>query len=227
MIRKILPLAIALILIGAIVQLPGWDQGAERVPPDTAPRTQVTPRGDLPPGHPPIDDAGAGPADAPPSRPEPARSGAADDDSDLPLTPTGLGSVEEMEGARARLPDEESREAFEEAFRLTFTTHREARDFQRAKTIFQRLLKQNPASAECYRGLAYAEFNTTMSFPATIALYEKAVELRQDYGEAHYALAFMLGGSDPTRGAEHFKKALELGIEDERNLGQRFYAGID
>jgi Tfp pilus assembly protein PilF len=53
--------------------------------------------------------------------------------------------------------------------------------------------------------------------------YEKAVELDPDYGEAHYALSFMLTQFDVERGRKHFKKAMELGIPDERNLGPRFY----
>ena len=59
----------------------------------------------------------------------------------------------------------------------------------------------------------------------------KAIELKPDYGEAHYALSFMCA-MDPSnqanmaKGAEHFKRAMELGVEDERNLGQRFYPNV-
>jgi hypothetical protein len=66
-----------------------------------------------------------------------------------------------------------------------------------------------------------------MSFPRTITLYERAVELDPDYGEAHYALAFMLGPTDRERGAVHFARAMELGIDDERNLRERFFEGAD
>ena len=51
MMRRIVPLVVAVILVLAIVYLPGWDQGAERVDPDTSPRVRAP---ELPPGHPPI-----------------------------------------------------------------------------------------------------------------------------------------------------------------------------
>jgi TPR repeat protein len=57
-----------------------------------------------------------------------------------------------------------------------------------------------------------------------LADYKKAVELKPDYGEAHYALAFMYAMGDREKGVEHFKKAMALGVPDERNLGEKFYS---
>ena len=44
-----------------------------------------------------------------------------------------------------------------------------------------------------------------------------------DYGEAHYALSFMLTQSDLERGRRHFERAMQLGVPDERNLRGQFY----
>lgn len=226
--RRIIPVVIGLALVFALWQLPVWDQGVEPVDPDERPRTATLPppsTSQLPAGHPPIDGtaapgaaAGGAPVGSPPAEIDPSM---------LPLTPTGLGSQEELARALARLTEEGPRERFADAFRLTFTTQREARDYSRAQVELQQLVKSHPDLAEAYRALAYCEFNLTMSFPQTISLYERAVELAPDYGEAHYALAFMLGATDPERGASHFARAMELGIEDERNLRDRFYQGVD
>lgn len=223
MIKKVLPVLVALGLIAAIWQLPAWDQGVELVPPDTQPQPVTRARG-LPPGHPPIPPAG-GDNMAAPAQP-PAGSGTADA-TQLPLPDTGLGSRKELDRALGKLTDDGIRAQFEEAFRLSFTSNRDARNYTRANELFKAVLAEKPQLAEAYRGMAYAEFNTTMSFPNTIALYEKAIELDGDYGEAHYALAFMLGGSDPERGRGHFAKAMALGVDDERNLGDRFYPGVN
>ena len=40
---------------------------------------------------------------------------------------------------------------------------------------------------------------------------------------AHYALAFTLTQTDPATGKRHFQRAMELGVQDARSLGQRFY----
>jgi len=231
--RKLLPVAIALALIYALWQLPVWDQGVELVSPDEAPRIArpgAPSSGNLPPGHPPLDGGamsnGGAPAmgNAPPMGGGPGGSSA--DPSTLPLAEGGLGGQHELDRALGRIEDPEVRESFEDAFRLTFTTSRDARDYGRAKGILAEVVEAEPDLAEAYRSLAYCEFNLTMSFPRTIDLYEQAIDLDPDYGEAHYALAFMLGSSDPERGATHFARAMELGVDDERNLRDRFYQGV-
>jgi tetratricopeptide (TPR) repeat protein len=65
--------------------------------------------------------------------------------------------------------------------------------------------------------------NIGFNHEAAMANYQKAIELKPDYGEAHYALAFMYAMSDLEKGREHLKRALELGVADERNLVDNFY----
>lgn len=229
--KKILPIIIALVLIGALWQLPVWDQGTEEVPPTEQPRVAggtAAPSGELPPGHPPINGGGNGGMMA--GNGAPAMGGGAapvGDPSSLPLTPKGLGSMHELEHALGKIDDPDTRTRFDAAFRMTFTTQRDGRQYAAAKQELESIIQSNPDLAEAYRALAYCEFNLTMSFPKTISLYEKAVELDPNYGEAHYALAFMLGPTDRERGAEHFARAMELGVEDERNLRDRFFQGVN
>jgi len=214
LIRTILIFAIALVLIASLWQLPAWDQAAEKVPPDEQPRAvqrTIQPTGSLPPGHPPIDQAGG-----PPQPPVGAATLELDD-----------AATAELARALAKLTDAEDRQQFETAFRLTFAANRDARDYRQAGAVFERITAEHPDLAEAYRGQAYAVFNTTMSFPETIALYERAIELDPDYGEAHYALSFMLGNSDPERGAVHFSRAMALGVPDSRNLRERFFQDAD
>jgi len=226
--RKLLPVIVALVLIGALWQLPVWDQGVERVSPDEQPRVvgrTQQPSGELPPGHPPLE--GGGSQAASNGAPAGGSGGAPVDPSTLSLTPTGLGSEQELSRALPKIQDQDTRDRFADAFRLTFTTQRDARDYGRAKGELEQIVKSQSDLAEAYRALAYCEFNLTMSFPRTISLYEQAIDLDPDYGEAHYALAFMLGANEPERGAIHFARAMELGIEDERNLRDRFFQGVD
>ena len=204
MIRKVLPFAVLGVLVLGIVYLPTWDQGSEKVPPTEQPRVAAP---ELPAGHPPVASSTAPPLGA---------DGKAVDtgtDSDLPLKASGLGSEAELEHILAGVQSAHAKEAFEEGFRLCFTTVRERRDYLRAKEMFEHALEDEPDLAAAYRGLAYAELNTTFDFPKTIALYEKAVEIDPNYGEAHYALSF--------------KRALELGIEDERSLKEQFYPNVE
>jgi Tfp pilus assembly protein PilF len=61
----------------------------------------------------------------------------------------------------------------------------------------------------------------------SIGEYEKAVELDPSYGEAHYAIAFMCAATgERQKGVDHYRKAIALGIADERNIGQRFYSDL-
>jgi hypothetical protein len=57
--------------------------------------------------------------------------------------------------------------------------------------------------------------------------YRKAVALDPDYGEAHYALSFMLTQFDMAEGRTHFERAMALGVPDERDLGGKFYPPMD
>jgi tetratricopeptide (TPR) repeat protein len=167
----------------------------------------------LPEGHPPIGGTAAG-------------GGATADPSTLPLKEKGSGSEAELERGRQATSNAEAADAYAQGFRLTFTSDQARRDYATARDLFQRALSLDPNYAEAHRGLAYAEFNLGFNRDAAVKHYKKAIELKPDYGEAHYALAFMYAMDNLEEGAVHFKKALELGIEDERNLGQRFYPTV-
>ncbi len=162
----------------------------------------------LPEGHPPI---GGG---------EPV------DPSTVPMKETGSGSLAELERGRAATQVAEAAAAYDQGFRLTFTSDQSKRDYVQARELFNKAIALDPNYAEAYRGLAYAEFNVGFNKDAALANYKKAIELKPDYGEAHYALAFMYAMENPEMGADHFKKAMELGVDDERNLGTQFYSQV-
>jgi tetratricopeptide (TPR) repeat protein len=150
-----------------------------------------------------------------------------DGDPALPLKRTGLNSAEELRRGLATIGNAEARALFERGFRLTFTTKREARGYREARELLERALALEPKLAEAERAIGYAGFNSGMSMAEVLALYRKAVEMKPDYGEAHYALAFFLGESDPQEGAAHFRRAMQLGVPDERNLRATYYSKIE
>lgn len=143
----------------------------------------------------------------------------------LPLKLTGLGSATELKHELPKLADPAAARDFERAFRLTFTSDRTKRGYAEASELCQKLVTSHPKFAPAYRTLGYAEFNMDpMNVTPSLRLYEKAAELDPEYGEAHYAIAFLYTTMDLQRGAEHYKKAMALGVPDERNIGPRFYA---
>jgi len=150
------------------------------------------------------------------------------DGADVPLKMTGLGSAAELQRELAKLQDERVAAHFEQAYRLTFTSDPMKRDYHTAETLLKTVVQSNPKFAPAYRTLGYAEFNLNPTDPSiSMEDYEKAVELDPDYGEAHYAIAFMCAATgEREKGAEHYRKAMALGVEDERNIGQRFYADL-
>jgi hypothetical protein len=173
----------------------------------------------LPSGHPPVGGgapAGAGGAAADPD----------DGHPDLPVRARGINSREELERGRARAASAEARDAFERGFRLAFTTRKERRDYAGAERLLARAVELDAGLAEAYRALGYARFNTGGGFEGAIPLYRKAVEIDADYGEAHYALAFFLGETDRASGRTHFRRAMQLGVPDERGLRGRYYADV-
>ena len=147
------------------------------------------------------------------------------DGNALPLKLTGLGSAAELQREVAKLKDKNEAAAFEHAFRLTFTSDKMKRGYREASTTLAELVTTNSNFAPAYRTLAYAEFNMNVSDPnEPLALYQKSVDLDPQYGEAHYAMAFMYTMVDLEKGVEHYKKAMALGVPDERNIGPNFYA---
>jgi tetratricopeptide (TPR) repeat protein len=176
-------------------------------------------RAALPEGHPPVDAPGT---------PEGMGALGSDGPTDghaLPLKASGLNSAEELARDLARTGNAEAREAFESGFRKTFTADPEKRDYAGAVTDLEKAVTLDPQFAPAYRARGYAKFNMGFNVDGAMADYMKAVEIDPAYGEAHYALAFMYGMGDKTKGAEHFRKAMELGVPDERNLREKFYSG--
>jgi hypothetical protein len=189
--------------------LPGAGASTGAPPPgaqaaQSSPADASTPpaMGSLPEGHPPISQAPAG--------------------GERPLKPTGIGSQAELDRVIAGLSDSALHARFEDGFRRCFTSDQSARDYMGAAAAMNEILAKQPAFAPAMRVLAYAKLNTG-DMQGSTDLYRKAVEADPTYGEAHYALAFMLTQMDPVEGRKHFEKAMELGVPDERDLRTKFY----
>jgi len=140
------------------------------------------------------------------------------DENPLPLRLTGLGSVQELTRALGALADEGAKARFEEAFRLTFCADKTKRDLGKAQQTFEDLLRADPKLAQAYRGLAYVALSQNFNVAGATEMYDRALAINPDYGEVHYALAFLHAGGDQAKGAQHLKRALELGIPDENGL---------
>jgi tetratricopeptide (TPR) repeat protein len=176
-------------------------------PPQGAAQTE------MPPNHPPLQGM-SGMTDA---------SGPTDD-NEIPLKLTGLNSVEELNRGLAKLNDSALKADYEKAFRDSFSAKQAHRNYPESVELANKVIAAHPDFASAYRVLGYALFNTGQPSQSLDA-YKKAVEIDPNYGEAHYALAFMYAMGDQASGKEHFRKAMELGIPDERDLGNRFYSG--
>lgn len=204
--RALAPLAVALTVVAC---------GQEKAPlPGTqgAAKPAIDPHG---PAETP-DPAAAGMVSSP--------HGAMEEGHTLALKLDGIGGKGELDRALAKLQDEEARGLFEMGYRQCFVADPGKRDYPAATAAMNSVLQRHPDFAPAYRVLAYAALNTGFDMQGATEYYEKAVELDPDYGEAHYALSFMLTQFDVERGREHFRKAMALGIPDERNLGPQFYA---
>lgn len=140
------------------------------------------------------------------------------DDHPLPLRRTGLGSAWELERALKALGDDDARARFEEAFRLTFCADKAKRDLAKAQQTFEDLLRANPRLSQAYRGLAYVTLSQNFNVVGATEMYDRALAIDPDYGEVHYALAFLYAGGDQAKGTRHLQRALELGIADENGL---------
>lgn len=160
------------------------------------------PAAQLPDGHPPVSESEA--------------SGA------LPLKPTGIGSQAELDRVAAALAEPALHARFEDGFRRCFTSDQASRDYLGAAAAMNDVLAKMPSFAPALRVLAYTKLNTG-DMQGSTELYRKAVEVDPTYGEAHYALAFMLTQTDPVEGRTHFEKAMQLGVPDERDLRTKFY----
>ncbi len=124
---------------------------------------------------------------------------------------------------RALLDTSQLKDSYEMAFRLAFASQPADRNYPEATRLVGMVLSERPEFAPAYRVMGYALFNMNRGTEA-LAAYQRAVTLNPNYGEAHYALAFLFAMGDREVGREHFRKATELGVPDERNLGEKFYS---
>ncbi len=176
----------------------------------------------LPEGHPPLNGQGGPMAQSQGM----LGSEGPTDDNPLPLKLSGLNSVEELKSGMAATRNEQAAKLFEDGFRKTFTADNSKRDYAGAAADLKQAIALDPKYAQAYRALGYAEFNMGFNVDGAMADYQKAIELDPNYGEAQYAIAFMYAMTDREKGADHFKKAMELGVPDERHLGERFYQDV-
>lgn len=144
------------------------------------------------------------------------------DGQPVALKVDGLNSADELTRALAQLPEDGLKGTFETAFRMAFSAKQAQRNYPDAARLAEQVIAQKPDFAPAHRVLGYARFNTG---DATGALnsYRKAVELNPNYGEGQYALAFMYAMSDKEAGIVHYRKSVELGVKDERDIGRKFY----
>jgi hypothetical protein len=179
--------------------------------------------GSLPPGHPSMGGGMGGMGGAPAM----GSSGPTDGNA-LPLKLTGSNSAAELKRELAKLSDKQAAAHFEQAFRLTFCADATKRDYAAAEGLLEPLLTTNPKFAPAYRTRGYARFNMNPMQPnESIGDYQKAVEIDPKYGEAYYAIAFMCAATgERDKGFEAYKKAMALGLADERGIGQSFYSDL-
>lgn len=137
------------------------------------------------------------------------------------LPPTGHNSGQQLQAEAEKLGDPQLRAAFEQAFVLVFHQDKAQRNIARARELLAPLLEANFAPAWRVQGYTYIDDGFQME-PA-IDCYRRAIQADEGYGMAHYALAFTLSQTDPAAGKRHFQRAMQLGVQDQRSLGQRFY----
>ncbi len=155
-------------------------------------------------------------------RPGPKGSMKTDGHDKMPLLREGAGGADELNRRLATLEDSAVKARVEEAFRRTFTTTRNQRSPQQAAAAL-RGLTAGKVGATTERILGYVAIQSGKGFGKALEHYKKAVALDPKYGEAHYALAFTYVLSDRVAGRQHFEKAMSLGVQDTRGLGDRFY----
>jgi len=184
----------------------------------------VDPSAALPPGHPPIGDTGQLPPPPAPAGPM-AATVAAETGVPRPLPLEGSGSIAELRSRLAKIKDTSKHATLEDAFRKVFTIDRGSRDNPGAEAILTPLAQDpDPAVASlAERTLGLVRVNSGFDQEGAKARYARAIALDPEYGEAHYAMAFMLAMGDRTQGKVHFDKAMALGVPDNRGLREQFY----
>jgi hypothetical protein len=173
----------------------------------------------LPSGHPPVQ------ANAAPQAPFAAKTPEGETGVPMPLPLTGPGSVDELNRRLTKVTNPAIKTSLEQAFRLTFTLDRSKRNPAQAKTLLAPIVDDAVSGATASRILGYVAVSQGFDFPGAMKHYGAAVAKDADYGEAHYALAFMHVRGDKTAGKQHFMRALALGVPDTRGIA-RFYPSV-
>lgn len=149
--------------------------------------------------------------------------------SALRLNATGHNSTQSMLAEKKRLSGDAA-EAYERAYRLTFTNDKMNRNPIFARKVFAKLVSEFPKFGPAYRGLGYTYVADGFKMRQAIDWYKQGVTNDPNYGLGHYGLAFLMSQTDAAVGFKHFQKAMSLGIKDERNLKttvfKRFNKGI-
>jgi len=150
---------------------------------------------------------------------------AAETGVERPLPLEGAGSIAELRTRLAKIKDTSKHAVLEDAFRKVFTIDRGNRDNPGAEATLTPLAKDPDAAvaALAERTLGLVRVNSGFDQEGAKARYARAIELDPEYGEAHYAMAFMLAMGDRTQGKVHFDKAMSLGVPDNRGLREQFY----
>jgi hypothetical protein len=156
------------------------------------------------------------------------RPGAAERDVELPLPLEGPGSLAELTRLIKRLDgaadDTATRTKLETLYRLAFTVDRGKRDHGRAAALAHGLAKSPTTEAAAERVRGFLAVSGGFDTVAARRHYERAIALDPEFGEAHYALAFLCALGDRKAGREHYELALRSGVKDTMSLA-RIYAG--
>ena len=176
--------------------------------------------GQLPSGHPPIG------GKASPHAPFAGKQTAEGETGvPLPLPLKGPGSVDELNRRLSAITDAGIKASLDKAFRLTFTLDRSKRNPAQAKALLAPIADDTASGATASRILGYVAVSQGFDFPGAMKHYGAAIAKDADYGEAHYALAFMHVRGDKKAGKQHFERALALGVPDTRGIA-RFYPDV-
>lgn len=147
------------------------------------------------------------------------------DEGDPPLALAGNGSVEDLRAGLAAARSPEAAALLESGYRQAFTVDRAKRDYAAALAVLEEALALDPGLPQAHRALGQVHRHLGEDMERARAACSRAIELEPDYGEAYYDLAALLALVDRGRGAAMYRKAMELGVPDEADLGERFYAG--
>lgn len=151
-------------------------------------------------------------------------------DQHIHYNPTESLSASRLQEYKERIEvvsDAELNHALSDAYIAVFHENKAKRNGPFAKERLDWVLQQDPNSAVAYRILGYYHIDHGFRLKDAITCYLKALELDANYGDVHYALAFSMAMSNPQEAEKYFIRALELGVEDERNLAQKFFKNVN